>query len=211
MSNRRNTGGHGRARQIERAEDVVPAGCRWINTYTCGCMYPANCEQTPKLKGGRPFRPAKFCFSTPLGFHSPTDCGTHHSVFSHASRALTKGFVLPPTPSFLVTYPSLESNRRHLRCYQSLSRGPPYDNLPVPPFSMPTHAPDTSFRPHDTETPQSTVACPAPLTPASDISSDEDSRHADNQAPLDRDDGISPRPVSDNTAAGMALMQEETM
>jgi hypothetical protein len=76
---------------------------------------------------------------------------------------------------------------------------------------MPTHAPDTSFTPHESEIPQSTVVCPAPLTPPSDSSADEYSRRADNQAALGHDDGVSPRPVSDNTAAGMALMQEETM
>ncbi|KIW31314.1 uncharacterized protein PV07_02971 [Cladophialophora immunda] len=75
---------------------------------------------------------------------------------------------------------------------------------------MPTHAPDTSFGPHDSEITQSNVACPAPLTPPPENDGNEATRRLVAQQILGGD-VIDRRPVSDNTAAGMAQMQEETM
>ncbi|KIW91090.1 uncharacterized protein Z519_07984 [Cladophialophora bantiana CBS 173.52] len=76
---------------------------------------------------------------------------------------------------------------------------------------MPTHAPDTSFGLPDSEIAQLNVACPAPLTPPPEIDADEDSRRLVAQQALAGGDEVDRRPVSDNTAAGMARMQEETM
>ena len=76
---------------------------------------------------------------------------------------------------------------------------------------MPTHAPNTSFSPHDSEITQSNVACPAPLTPPPEVHGNETIRRIAVQQTAHDRDGISRRPVGDNTAAGMSLMQEESM
>lgn len=76
---------------------------------------------------------------------------------------------------------------------------------------MPTHAPDASFSPRDTEIAQNNVACPAPLTPPIETGNIEDPRSTAAQQTTHGNPGIVRRLVSDNTAAGMALMQEETM
>lgn len=76
---------------------------------------------------------------------------------------------------------------------------------------MPTHAPNRSLSPPDLEIAQGNVACPAPLTPPSEGGAEGYTRHPIAQRVPHGDDGEARRPVSDNTAAGMALMQEETM
>ncbi|OCT52025.1 putative vesicle-mediated transport protein Vid24 [Cladophialophora carrionii] len=76
---------------------------------------------------------------------------------------------------------------------------------------MPTHAPNRPFSPPDPEITQSNVACPAPLTPPSDNGANEDTRRSSTRRVPHGDDEVIRRPVSDNTAAGMALMQEATM
>ncbi|KIW67597.1 hypothetical protein PV04_06835 [Phialophora macrospora] len=76
---------------------------------------------------------------------------------------------------------------------------------------MPTHAPNRSFSPLDSDITQINVACPAPLTPPSDNGANEDTRRSITRRIPHGDDGVSRRPVSDNTAAGMAVMQEASM
>ncbi|KIX95184.1 uncharacterized protein Z520_09100 [Fonsecaea multimorphosa CBS 102226] len=76
---------------------------------------------------------------------------------------------------------------------------------------MPTHAPDTSFDAHDSEITQPNVACPAPLTPPPENDGNDATRRLVVSQSLDGGDGLDRRSVSDNTAAGMAQMQEETL
>ncbi|KAJ9609421.1 hypothetical protein H2200_005748 [Cladophialophora chaetospira] len=76
---------------------------------------------------------------------------------------------------------------------------------------MPTHAPSRSLNPLHDEITQSNVACPAPLSPPSDSGEDENTRRATTERTPHGDDEVSRRLVRDNTAAGMALMQEDTL
>ena len=75
---------------------------------------------------------------------------------------------------------------------------------------MPTHAPDIPFSPGDAEISQTVAACPAPVNSSTEDGAD-DRRHTANQRLREGNYEASEHPVSDNTAAGMALMQEETM
>lgn len=78
---------------------------------------------------------------------------------------------------------------------------------------MPSHASNTPVTSHQLGLNQTTVACPAPLTPPPESNGDHEIVEIlAHQVPADvGEDEVSRRPVSDNTAAGMSLMQEESM
>ncbi|KAH0843292.1 hypothetical protein AYO21_09019 [Fonsecaea monophora] len=78
---------------------------------------------------------------------------------------------------------------------------------------MPTHAPATPFGPHTSEIAitQPNVACPAPLTPPPENDGNETSRRLVTPQTLNSGHVFNRRHVGDNTAAGMAQMQEETL
>lgn len=74
-----------------------------------------------------------------------------------------------------------------------------------------THAAITPISPHQPEIGQTNVACPAPLTPPPENNGNHDLGRAFIPPRPVRADEISPQSVSDNTAAGMSLMQEESL
>ncbi|KAI1616072.1 vacuolar import and degradation protein-domain-containing protein [Exophiala viscosa] len=78
---------------------------------------------------------------------------------------------------------------------------------------MPSHASNTPITSHHLNLDQTSVACPAPLTPPPESTSDHEIVEGlSQQRPADvGEDEVSRRPVSDNTAAGMSLMQEDSM
>lgn len=90
------------------------------------------------------------------------------------------------------------------------SRGP-YDISAPPPHSMPSHAPDRSSARNHLEADQANVACPAPLTPPSETDEDQalDLRTIRQRAASSH--GITRTVERDNTAAGMSLMQEDSI
>ena len=78
---------------------------------------------------------------------------------------------------------------------------------------MPSHASNTPITSHHLNLDQTSVACPAPVTPPPESNNDHGIVERPTQgrpANVGEDEG-SRRPVSDNTAAGMSLMQEESM
>ena len=78
---------------------------------------------------------------------------------------------------------------------------------------MPSHASNTPITSHHLNLDQTSVACPAPLTPPPENNSDHGIvERLTQQRPVNvGEDEVSQRPMSDNTAAGMSLMQEESM
>jgi len=76
---------------------------------------------------------------------------------------------------------------------------------------MPSHASDAPISRHHLDIDQPSVACPAPLTPPPENDGDQELGRTTSQQRFAGDDGVSRQPESDNTAAGMSLMQEESM
>ncbi|KIW13143.1 hypothetical protein PV08_08330 [Exophiala spinifera] len=76
---------------------------------------------------------------------------------------------------------------------------------------MPSHAPDRSIARHHLDVHQPNVACPAPLTPASEVNADQELDGPGHHQRPASSHGITRRAERDNTAAGMSLMQEESM
>ncbi|KAJ9639797.1 hypothetical protein H2204_003590 [Knufia peltigerae] len=76
---------------------------------------------------------------------------------------------------------------------------------------MPSHAPDRSSARNHLEADQANVACPAPLTPPSETDEDQalDLRTIRQRAASSH--GITRTVERDNTAAGMSLMQEDSI
>lgn len=76
---------------------------------------------------------------------------------------------------------------------------------------MPSHAPDRSNARHHLDVDQPNVACPAPLTPAPETDGEQELDGIAIQQRSASSHGITRSAESDNTAAGMTLMQEDSM
>jgi hypothetical protein len=139
-------------------------------------------------------------------FPSIQNCVSHHSC-------LLLYLVLREGTLFSSTFPGLVKlpHFRPIASYTLPSlplQTSPHDNLSVSLSSMPTHAPDRPFVTSESEIAQSNVACPSPLTPPPEAAQAAEPRP---QQTSHGGVGGSRRPVADNTAAGMALMQEDTL
>ncbi|EXJ82124.1 hypothetical protein A1O1_08193 [Capronia coronata CBS 617.96] len=76
---------------------------------------------------------------------------------------------------------------------------------------MPTHASDPPASPHQIDLGQTGVACPAPLTPPLEGHGNHQTGHGFAQQRSMGGDGVSRQSMSDNTATGMSLLQEESL